>query len=169
LREYDDVQAEQFSRAIAQSEWDATQTARQYAQSQHDSQWNNTAESLAQELPKLDEFAPQMLQLAQGEPAALAALQSGSPDAKAFVLRTLYREVEARQGRQNADTLATTAQQVARQAAQDADRAIAEASVASATTTVPTRQLTPREQDIADTLAVWDAEERRYSDGWNIS
>jgi hypothetical protein len=171
LRDLNAVEAERYSRWVAQSEWQAQQQTQQVAQTQQQTAWNQTVAQLEQELPRINELAPTIMEIAQQPQfgAALEVLQSGNPEARAWAIRTLYREAEAQKGRQNADTLSQTAAQIAKDTAVEAERAIAEASVASATTSVPTRELTPKEKDLAETYAAWDADDAKYSRGWNIS
>jgi hypothetical protein len=171
LRDLNAVEAERYSRWVAQSEWQQQQQTQQAVQTNQQSAWNQTVAQLEQELPRINELAPTIMEIAQQPQfgAALEVLQSGNPDARAWAIRTLYREAEAQKGRQNADTLSQTAAQIAKDTAVEAERAIAEASVASATTSVPTRELTPREKDLAETFAEWDADDAKYSRGWNIS
>jgi hypothetical protein len=171
LRDLNAVEAERYSRWVAQSEWQQQQQAQTAEQTQYQTAWDSTVAGLRQELTRLDELGPVMREIVVQPQfvAALDVLQSGNPDARAWAIRTLYREAEAQKGRQNADTLSQTAAQIAKDTAVEAERAIAEASVASATTSVPTRELTPREKDLAETFAEWDADDAKYSRGWNIS
>jgi hypothetical protein len=147
----------QFATAVAE------QRARQSIQqtTSVDQEWNQAAAQLAAQYPDFDQFAPQIFEAAQKPENSdyLRLLETGSPRSKQSVLRLLYNEVKAGTV---ADTLHAS-REFAEQAAVEADRAIAEASVVSSGSATP-----PPVAKSADELMVeeWAAMTKPYEDGW---
>jgi hypothetical protein len=164
LRELSGVEAERQSRWIVTTQIQAQQQQAATAASQNDVAWNQAAKEFAESHPDINQFAPQMMELAQQSEWALRTLESGDPKARVGVLDYLYTKARG----QTSDTLTTASKTIAREQALAADEAIREASVASASTAVPARELTPKEKDEMETFAIWDAEDEKYSRGWNI-
>lgn len=153
--------AKQFERQVLRDELRREQQAAQTQASQASDLSRTAAQEFGESHPDLAKFAPAMQELAGQYPSMLEILGRGSKEAQIEVLDFLYTKARAR----HADTLTATTKEVAAAQEADADRAIQEAAVASATTV----KADPPRKGAADVIGEeWEAYEAPRRDGWNL-
>ena len=159
--EIDPASARLYEREFLKDELRREQQQALQTQSETRNLTADVAKEFAQSHPDMDTLAPAMREIASEYPQMAQILQSNDRAAQLEYLDFLYTKARGRQ----ADTLSTATKQVEAQQTEEADRAIAEAQVASAKTANPE---SPR-RSMADVIgAEWDAIEKPLADGWNI-
>lgn len=148
LRELNGAEAEKYSRWVVQTELAAQQQQVSLAETQRQTTWNQAAEAFAQTHPDINQLAPQMAELVERSPHIVGLLQSQDPSVRLEVLDYLYTKAKAAAG----DTLSTVRETVTAQTVEETDRAIADAAVASATTTNPQDPNPTAEQQIQERM-----------------
>lgn len=163
-RDLDRASANKFERWMVGQQVRAELHAETQTRDQSQADWNAAAAEFSRTHDDLEQVAPKMLELAKSYPNMVQILRTGDPTAKTEVLDFLYTKARGHV----ADNLAAAARDVAREQAQEAEKAIKDAVVASAATAVPAGVT-----DIAAAIAAdWDTLDRPFAsgeDGWNIS
>lgn len=155
-----DPAAEAFRWEVVKADMRTEQTQAQQAQQSAQQDWRTASTAFMDKHPDAKQHADKMLEIAPDYPEILSILQTGTETAKQQVLGFLYREAQAR----DADNRSTLNRNINAEAALAADKAIADAHVASSTTTVQAPKVS-RADEIA---SEWDKERSPYDDGWNL-
>lgn len=159
--ELDPISARHYEREFLKDELRREQ--QQHVQSQNEMRTltADVAREFATNHPDMDALAPAMREIAAQYPQMARILQSNDRSAQLEYLDFLYTKARGRQ----ADTLSQATKEVETQQAEEVDRAIAEAQVASGKTAKPE----PPALTAADRIgAEWDAIEKPFADGWNL-